>query len=69
MTTLEWCGIGGVMIPLLTGQYFIIMSGVDGKIEKAMTKLKDEKIQELIRKNERLVAKNELLKDGLIKLK
>jgi hypothetical protein len=69
MTTLEWVGTAGLMCTIATGAYFIIMNAVDGKIERAMNKLKEEKIQELIRQNERLMAKNEMLKDGINKLK
>lgn len=69
MTTLEWIGVSGIACSVCTGAYFIIMNAVDGKLEKMKNELKEEKIQELIRANERLVAKNEMLKDGLSKMK
>lgn len=69
MTTIEWVGEIGLICTLMSGHYFIIMNGVDGKIDKAMNKMKDDKIQELIRANERLVAKNDMLKEGLQKMK
>lgn len=69
MTTSEWLGVGGLTCSVVTGAYFIIMNAVDGKIEKMKNEFKEEKIAELIRKNERLMAKNEMLKDGISKLK
>lgn len=69
MTTEEWIGVIGVTCTVAAGAYFIIMSAVDGKIEKALNKIKDERIQELIRANERLVAKNEMLKEGIGRMK
>jgi hypothetical protein len=69
MTTLEWVGVSGIAGSAVTSAYFIIMNAVDGKIEKMKNEIKNDRIQELIRANERLVAKNEMLKDGLSKLK
>lgn len=64
--TLEDIGIIiGIIVPLEAAQYFIFMNSVDGKIEKELNRLKDERIAELIRANERLVSKNELLKEGV----
>lgn len=69
MSTGDWVGVVGLVGTFATGAYFIIMNAVDGKIEQALNKLKEEKIQELIRANERLVAKNEMLKEGIGRMK
>lgn len=69
MSIEEWAGVTGIVATFATGAIFIINNLVDGKIEQALNKLKDERIQELIRANERLVAKNEMLKEGISKMK
>lgn len=69
MSIEEWGVILGIIGGVASGAYFVIMNAVDGRIEQALNKIKDEKIAELIRANERLVAKNEMLKDGISKMK
>jgi hypothetical protein len=69
MTILEWVGIITLLFACTSAQYFIIMNSVDGKIDRAMNKLKDEQLQKLMRENERLVSKNEMLRDGLKEFK
>lgn len=69
----DYLGIGGLVIALMSGTYFILrsmfMGEVNSKIADAMQKIQDERIAELLRENDRLKDRNDILKERVINSK